>query len=113
MILNFILPIIFTFILVVFKAKQNIINDFSRLNSSCSKLETGELKLDEWKTLTHREPDWVELPLVKNHVVEQEYDEDQSEFIYEDDPRLRDFRLKCFHSYFCSLEIDWGFLLEM
>ena len=79
--------------------------------SFSSEIEPGKMIIEEWKVLEHREPDWVEADVVKNHVLDQENEEDQSEFIYEEQHYLREFRLVILYGitrmvvwcYFCCL----------
>ena len=54
--------------------------------------DSGEIVIEEWKKLKHRELDWVEADIIKRHVIEQDNEEDQSAFIYEDQPYLRTYR---------------------
>ena len=57
-----------------------------------SESESGKRVIKQWKELQHRQPDWVEADIVKRHVIGQENDEDESAFIYEDQPYLRAYR---------------------
>ena len=57
-----------------------------------SESESGKTVIKEWKELQHRKPDWVEADIVKRHIIEQEIEEDESAFIYEDQPYLRKYR---------------------
>jgi len=67
------------------------VSSYQRLLPFVRESDSDETIIEEWKELKHREPDWVEADIIKSHVIEQE-NEDQSAFIYEDQPYLCTYR---------------------